>query len=181
MADAPEDGEPPVPPRDDVLRKREFQKAKGIDLSSFMVEQEEEVAQPAPEIRREEVDEAVGEIASMFSTGQESERGPGAVLRDGTVANAPELDSVEDLAVHGERRLSLGLLVAMVTVWSAIGAVVGTVLPPVPSGLGLMSMGLLVLYLEESWIPRPSMPLLGVTWCTLSMNLFYGLALDSWY
>ena len=100
-----------------------------------MVEQEEEVAQPAPEIRREEVDEAVGEIASMFSTGQESERGPGVVLRDGTVANAPELDSVEDLAVHGERRLSLGLLVAMVTVWSAIGAVVGTVLPPVPSGL----------------------------------------------
>ena len=99
MADAPEDGEPPVPPRDDVLRKREFQKAKGIDLSSFMVEQEDEVAPPAPEIRSEEVDEAVGEIASMFSSGQESERGPGAVLRDGTVANAPELDSVEDLAV----------------------------------------------------------------------------------
>ena len=49
MADAPEDGEPPVPPRNDVLRKREFQKAKGIDLSSFMVEQEDEVAQDEPE------------------------------------------------------------------------------------------------------------------------------------
>ena len=181
MADASEDGEPPVPPRDDVLRKREFQKAKGIDLSSFMVEQEDEVAPPAPEIRPEKVDEAVGEIASMFSSGQESERGPGAVLRDGTVANAPELDSVEDLAVHGERRLSLGLLVAMVTVWSAIGAVVGTVLPPVPSGLGLMLMGLLGLYLGERWIPRPSMRLLGVTWVIISMKLFYGLALDAWH
>ncbi|RJU99516.1 MAG: hypothetical protein DWC04_00225 [Candidatus Poseidoniales archaeon] len=181
MADAPEDREPPVPPRDDVLRKREFQKAKGIDLSSFMVEQEEDIPQPAPQNRREEMDEAVGEVASMFSSAQESEHGPGAVLRDGTVANAPELDSVEDLAVHGERRLSLGLLVAMVTVWSAIGAVVGTVLPPVPSGLGLMSMGLLGLYLGERWIPRPSMRLLGVTWVIISMKLFYGLALDAWH
>ena len=37
MADEAEDGFSPTPPRDDVLRKREFQKAKGIDIGSFMV------------------------------------------------------------------------------------------------------------------------------------------------
>ena len=118
---------------------------------------------------------------SLFSKGNEQTNEPGAVQRDGTVQSAPELDSVEDLAVHGERRLGLGLLVAMVTVWSAIGAVVGTVLPPELSGLGLFSMGVFGLYLGERWIPKPSMRLLGVTWVIISMKLFYGLVLDSWH
>lgn len=183
MAEERNEGAGSSPPRDDVLRKRDFQRPRGMDLGSFMVaskavdEQPESVQiQPV-----EEVDEAVGEIVSLFSKGDEQTNEPGAVQRDGTVQSAPELDSVEDLAVHGERRLGLGLLVAMVTVWSAIGAVVGTVLPPELSGLGLFSMGVFGLYLGERWIPKPSMRLLGVTWVIISMKLFYGLVLDSWH
>ena len=183
MADEAEDGFSPTPPRDDVLRKREFQKAKGIDIGSFMVQQEEPSTpvDEAPEPKQKINDEAVGEIVSIFSEGADFDDGPGAIQRDGTVTHAPEMDSVEDIAVHGERRLGLGLLVAMVLVWSAIGALVGTVLPPVLSGIGLFSMGLLGLFFGERWIPKPSMRLLGVTWVIISMKLFYGLALDAWH
>ncbi|MDG1558077.1 MAG: hypothetical protein P8R03_01010, partial [Candidatus Poseidoniaceae archaeon] len=121
MAEERNEGAGSSPPRDDVLRKRDFQRPRGMDLGSFMVASNEVDEQPES-IRIqpvEEVDEAVGEIVSLFSKGDEESNEPGAVQRDGTVQSAPELDSVEDLAVHGERRLGLGLLVAMVTVWSA--------------------------------------------------------------
>ena len=183
MAEERKEGVGSIPPRDDVLRKRDFQRPRGMDLGSFLVDSTNVDEQP-PSIQIqpvEEVDEAVGEVVSLFSKGDELSNEPGAVQRDGTVQSAPELDSVEDLAVHGERRLGLGLLVAMVTVWSAIGAVVGTVLPPELSGLGLFSMGVFGLYLGERWIPKPSMRLLGVTWVIISMKLFYGLVLDSWH
>lgn len=184
MAEVPEDGSTPPLSRDEVLRKRDFQRPKGIDIDSFMVTQEEPDEPLAPvvsAVKEHDIDEAVGEIVSIFSSGDDVSNAPGAVQRDGTVHRAPEMDTVEDLAVHGERRLSLGLLVAMVLVWSAIGAVVGTVLTPVLSGLGLFSMGLVGLYFGERWIPKTSMRLLGVTWVIISMKLFYGLVLDSWH
>jgi hypothetical protein len=154
-----------------------------MDLGSFMVTDEQvpdeqPLEAPKPE---QEIDEAVGEIVSLFSSDDDASNEPGSIQRDGTVLSAPEMDSVEDIAVHGERRLGLGLLVAMVTVWSAIGAVVGTVLPPMLSGLGLFVMGTIGLYLGERWIPKPSMRLLGVTWVIISMKLFYGLVLDAWH
>ena len=168
-------------PLDEVARKRDFRRAQGIDIHSFMVDAEpDELPQPEKaEVIVEDI--AVGEISPLFTSGGEESTVAGAVQRDGTVEKAPEMDSVTDIAVHGEKRLSLGLLVAMVFIWSAIGALVGTVLPELLSGAGLLFMGVLGLYLGERWIPNPNMRLLGVTWVIISMKLFYGLALDAWH
>ena len=175
-----ESGESPSQPRDDVVRKRDFQRAQGVDIHSFMVSQnQEEPSDPLPLPSSEAEDIAVGEVTSLFSSGKDDHHTAGAVQSDGTVLLKPELDSVTDLAVHGEKRLSFGLLVAMVLTWSAIGAIVGTVLPEIPSGLGLLAMGLFGLYLGERWIGNPNMRLLGVTWVIISMKLFYGLAIDA--
>ena len=174
--------EPPIQPKDEIVRKRDFQRAKGFDIQSFMVQSEDE---ETPELETTEQsdteDIAVGEIASLFSSGKEDHLAPGAVQTDGTVLHQSEMDSVTDMAVHGEKRLSFGLLIAMVLTWSAIGAIVGTVLPEIPSGLGLFAMGVFGLYLGERWIPNPNMRMLGVTWVIISMKLFYGLALDAWH
>jgi len=175
-------GESPSRPRDEVVRKRDFQRAQGVDIHSFMVKQESEEPPETPSSPASEPEDiAVGEITSLFSSGKDEQHAPGAVQSDGTVLQAPEMDSVTDLAVHGEKRLSFGLLVAMVLTWSAIGAIVGTVLPEIPSGLGLLGMGIFGLYLGERWIPNPNMRLLGVTWVIISMKLFYGLAIDAWH
>ena len=175
--------ETPPHVKDDVVRKREFRRAQGVDFQSFMVQPDEEAeSTPSQAIASKEPEDiAVGEVASLFSSGKEDHLAPGAVQTDGTVLQQSEMDSVTDMAVHGEKRLSFGLLVAMVLTWSAIGAIVGTVLPEVPSGLGLLTMGLFGLYLGERWIPNPNMRLLGVTWVIISMKLFYGLALDAWH
>lgn len=176
--------ETPPKVRDDVVRKRDFQRAQGVDFQSFMVQPDEEetdISPSAETVSKETEDIAVGEVASLFSSGKDDHLAKGAVQTDGTVLHQPEMDSVTDLAVHGEKRLSFGLLVAMVLTWSAIGAIVGTVLPEVPSGLGLFAMGVFGLYLGERWIPNPNMRLLGVTWVIISMKLFYGLALDAWH
>ena len=174
--------ETPSKSRDEVVRKRDFQRAQGVDIHSFMVKQDQE---DTPKITQtpssEPEDIAVGEITSLFSSGKEEHQNPGSVQSDGTVFQKSEIDSVTDLAIHGEKRLGFGLLVAMVLTWSAIGAIVGTVLPEIPSGLGLLAMGLFGLYLGERWIPNPNMRLLGVTWVIISMKLFYGLAIDAWH
>ena len=172
---------PPTSSRDEMVRKRAFQRAKGVDINSFMVDMEDERT-PQPIATDSGVEDiAVGEISPLFTSGDEESTVAGAVQSDGSVEKAPEMDSVTDLAVHGEKRLSLGLLVAMVFIWSAIGALVGTVLPELLSGAGLLFMGILGLYLGERWIPNPNMRLLGVTWVIISRKLFYGLALDAWH
>ena len=185
MTEGSNDGKsktPPLQSRDEVVRKRDFQRAQGVDINSFMVKQDpEESPENPPPSTPESEDIAVGEITSLFSSGKEERHLPGAVQSDGSVGSPPGMDSVTDLAVHGEKRLSFGLLVAMVLTWSAIGAIVGTVLPEIPSGLGLLAMGLFGLYLGERWIPNPNMRLLGVTWVIISMKLFYGLAIDAWH
>lgn len=176
--------EPPLKVKDDVVRKRDFQRAQGVDFQSFMVQPDEDESTSPPSedtVSEEPVDIAVGEVASLFSSGKEDHLALGAVQKDGTVLHQAEMDSVTDMAVHGEKRLGFGLLIAMVLTWSAIGAIVGTVLPEVPSGLGLLAMGVFGLYLGERWIPNPNMRLLGVTWVIISMKLFYGLALDAWH
>ncbi len=174
--------ETPSQPRDEVVRKRDFQRAQGVDIHSFMVKQDKEELPVATQPSSSEPEDiAVGEITSLFSSGHDDHLNSGAIQSDGTVLQKSEMDSVTDLAVHGEKRLGFGLLVAMVLTWSAIGAIVGTVLPEIPSGLGLLAMGLFGLYLGERWIPNPNMRLLGVTWVIISMKLFYGLAIDAWH
>ena len=169
--------------RDEIIRKRSFSRARGIDISSFMVTDNEPKAESQETVEdvAEQPDIAMGEIAEIFSKGGEKFNRPGAVQTDGTVLTEPEIDSVTDLAVYGEKRLGFGLLVAMVFSWSLIGTIVGTVLDPIFGAIGLTVMAVVGLYLGEKWIPNPNMRILGVTWVIISMKLIYGLILDLWH
>lgn len=153
---------------EDVLREKEFNRGGGLDLGAFMVEQPAVEAETPVEDEVENIrDDAVGDMGELFS--MKEEEAPSEVP-----------DSVTSLAVHGEQQLGRGLMVAMVVVWTAIGTLVGTVLSPAISAVGLLGMALVGLYLGERWIRRPSMQLLGITWVIISMKLLYGLALDAW-
>ena len=163
---------------DDVLRQKEFRRGGGIDLGQFMIRDDEEQAENEVSAPAPEQDQAIGEIASIFQGEDEQPDEPGAIKRDGTVAEASAPDSVTDIAVHGERRLGYGLLAGMVLVWSVLGWVVGTALPPMIGGPLLIIMGLSGLWAGEKWIPNPAMHLLGVTWVIISMKILYGFALD---
>ena len=130
------------PVEDEVLRKKNFDRGMGVDLDRFLItdpepEIEEEQEQTAPE----DTDAAIGEIADFFSTPDTQRDEPGAIKRDGTVDAPAAEDSVTDLAVHGERRIGFGLLIGMVLVWSVLGWVVGTALPPLLGGPLLIIMG----------------------------------------
>ena len=167
--------------RDEVLRKKTFSRARGLDISSFMVSNDDSEQEAEQEdVQEKEQDIAMGEIVEIFSAGGDDSSNPGAIQKDGTVIEAPENDSVTDIAIHGEKRLGFGLLIAMIFTWSAIGTIVGTVLTPVISATGLLLMVIIGLILGEKWIPNPNMRILGVTWVIISMKLFYGLALDMW-
>lgn len=163
---------------DDVLRQKEFRRGGGIDLGQFMIQDSEEEPEQETSPSELEHDEAIGELASLFQGEGERIDEPGAVNRDGTVDEASQPDSVTDIAVHGERRLGYGLLAGMVLVWSVLGWVVGTALPPLIGGPLLIIMGISGLWAGEKWIPNPSMHLLGVTWVIISMKILYGFALD---
>ncbi|MBL6891334.1 MAG: hypothetical protein ISR22_04725 [Candidatus Poseidoniaceae archaeon] len=170
--------------RDEMIRKKNFSRARGLDISSFMVndekgEQESESVDLEEEVVKD-IDKAMGEVAELFSRGGDEHKMAGAVQKDGTVIKPPENDSVTDMSIHGEKRLGFGLLIAMVFIWSAIGTIVGTVLAPVVSAIGLILMVVIGLLLGEKWIPNPNMRILGVTWVIISMKLFYGLAIDMW-
>ncbi|MFL2985463.1 MAG: hypothetical protein ACJZ5B_08270 [Candidatus Poseidoniaceae archaeon] len=170
--------------RDEMIRKKNFSRARGLDISSFMIndeksEQESESVDLEEEVVKD-IDKAMGEVAELFSRGGDEHKMAGAVQKDGTVIKPPENDSVTDMSIHGEKRLGFGLLIAMVFIWSAIGTIVGTVLAPVVSAIGLILMVVIGLLLGEKWIPNPNMRILGVTWVIISMKLFYGLAIDMW-
>lgn len=165
---------------DDILSKRKFQNASGINLGNFMLDSADEAEE---EETIEEIDEvvtdvAVGELGELFSRSNTPER----INRDGTVNAAPEIDTVTEYAMEGEKRLHLGLMISMIVVWSAIGTIVGTV----PffgyefSAFGLLLMASFGIWLGEKWIPNDRMHLLGVTWVIISMKLLYGLAISSY-
>ena len=103
---------------DDVLRANEFRRGGGIELGQFMIESFDEDVKDETVAAPQTVDEAIGEMASLFQGEGELRDEPGSVQRDGTVEQAPLPDSVTDMAVHGERRLGFGLLAGMVLVWS---------------------------------------------------------------
>ena len=69
-------------------------------------------------------------------------------------------------------------MITMIVVYSLIGWLVGTIMPPLIGGIGLLSLAAFGLWLGERWIPNPSMRILGVTWVIISMKLLYGLAID---
>ena len=150
----------------------------GIDLSNFIdsdaVEEANQVpALPSP-TNDEPVDEAMGDVFDPFSDRPEA----GAIQRDGTVLNTPESDSITELATTGEKRLHWGIMVSMILVYSVVGWMVGTILPPMVGLFGLLALSVLGFVLGERWVPDPSMRMLGITWVIITMKLLYGLAID---
>ena len=194
-----ESNEPAPPPenenKDRVIGEREFKIGQGIDIGGFMVGDAIEEAIES-DIRDDKVreaaalkaslpekidDDAIGNLINPFESQDsdgESRGTPGEILRDGTVAVAAEIDTVTELAVEGEKRLHWSLMITMIVVYSLIGWLVGTIMPPIVGGIGLLSLAAFGLWLGERWIPNPSMRILGVTWVIISMKLLYGLAID---
>ena len=160
------------PEEDDVLREQTFKRPQGLNLDSFMVGTPATEAGPPPddetpsvETESDSGDAAVGHVRDFFTMEAGEDEAP---------------DPTKQLATQAEQTIGKGLAAAMIVVWTAIGALVGTVLPPVFGGVGLLAMAGFGLYLGERWIRRESMHLLGITWVIISMKLLYGLALDAW-
>jgi hypothetical protein len=185
--------------KDRIIGRRTFEIGGGLDLSDFMIGQAIEEARDA-DVRADEIraevaaeaaidtaegvtadDEAVGNILDPFEAPEEDDSPTGRageILRDGTIAVAPGRDSVTEFAVEGEKRLHWSLMVTMIVVFSLIGWLVGTILPPLVGGFGLLILAGFGLWLGERWIPNPNMRILGVTWVIISMKLLYGLVID---
>ena len=180
--------------KDRVIDSRSFQLGGGIDLDAFLSPDVlAEAKRPAlpggsptdatagiehqVQNQNEDEDAAIGEIFDPFE--RDSGPKPGDVLADGTVYETPELDTVTEAAVQGERRLHWALMVAMIFVYSLIGWVVATALQPYLATVGLLSLAVMGFALGERWIPDKGMHILGVTWVIISMKLLYGLALDA--
>ena len=138
---------------DDILSKKKFQKSSGINLDNFIIQSafEHDLDEESVTIPQEQLDEAVGEVAEIFSRGDIGS----TINKDGTVNDAPEIDSVTEYATEGEKRLHYGLMIAMIVVWSAIGTIVGTspIFSNTISAIGLFAMAGFGMWLGEIWIP----------------------------
>ena len=188
-----QDDDAPSPAKDRIIDSRNFEMGGGIDLGAFLSDESLESAkkpvregssptdatagalpEPTPS---EEIDEAIGDMFDPFE--KDSGPNPGDVLPDGTVYMTPEMDTITEIAVEGERRLHWALMVAMIFVYSLVGWLVATALDPFAATAGLVGLATLGFVLGERWIPDKGMHLLGVTWVIISMKLMYGLALDA--
>ena len=163
---------------DSVIRKREFEMGGGLDISGFLnedaIEEANQAALPEPKQEETAKDEAMGDLFDPFATGPQ----PGDVKRDGTVQLPPEMDSITELATTGEKRLHWGIMVSMILVYSIVGWLVGTTLPPLVGLIGLLGLAFVGFVLGERWVPDSSMRMLGITWVIITMKLLYGLAID---
>ncbi|MAV06925.1 MAG: hypothetical protein CMA29_03425 [Euryarchaeota archaeon] len=171
---------------DRFLEERKFETSPSIDLGD-LIEEAKEAISPTnkmilPEkIEKEEDDSAIGDFFDPFAS--DDGIGPGKIMKDGSVPIAPDSDFVSDLATQGEVRLSWGLMAAMISVYSAISILVGTVVPdPQYAFFGLLILAIFGFVLGERWIPRPAMYQLGVVWLIIAMKILYGLAIElhSW-
>ncbi|MCS5535466.1 MAG: hypothetical protein NZ802_06395, partial [Candidatus Poseidoniales archaeon] len=129
---------------DRIIDSRTFQMGGGVDLDAFMSPEDlVDAKRPAlpggsptdataggspKQSDGADADVAIGEIFDPF----ESDSGPkpGDILPDGTVFETPELDTITEVAVQGERRLHWALMVTMILVYSLIGWLVATALDP---------------------------------------------------
>lgn len=148
---------------EDILRQKEFSKPKHLDVSKFMVIQDDDVDEkPSHQVEHSEgKDEAIGEASELFVDSSKSQ--------GSTTMN-----------VEAEETLSKGLIIVMIGIWTALGAMVGTQLSPIPSAISLSSMAIFGFWLSNRWIPQKSMRYLGVAWAIISMKLLYGLSIDAW-
>ena len=172
---------------DDVLREQSFKRPPGLNLDSFMVASSPSDHDHPSDDTSEDEDATVSipltggaEDSTSQTANKDAAVGDVKALFTMEASHERSVDSTTQIAVHGEQTIGKGLAVAMVVVWTAIGALVGTVLPPALGGLGLFAMAMVGLWLGERWIRRDAMHLLGITWVIISMKLLYGLALDAW-
>tara|TARA_B110000438_G_scaffold288472_1_gene321972 strand:+ start:4403 stop:8461 length:4059 start_codon:yes stop_codon:yes gene_type:complete len=190
-----EDEDTESPSEDKIIDSRTFQMGGGVDLGAFMTPDDLATAKrPAlsggsptdatagsdmdsEQIKIIDSDEAIGEIFEIFD--QQSGPKSGDILPDGTVYETPELDTITEIAVEGERRLHWALMVTMIIVYSLIGWLVATALDPMLATAGLIGLATLGFILGERWVPDKGMHILGVTWIIISMKLLYGLAIDA--
>ena len=103
-------------PEDDILSRKNFQKASGVNFDSFLVLNDITPEQTQESVEVEDIDVAVGQVADIFTRGDQSVN----------ENEEPELDTVTEYAVEGEKRVHYGLMISMIVVWSAIGTIVGT-------------------------------------------------------
>ena len=178
---------------DRIIDSRAFQMGGGVDLGAFMTPEDlvdAETARPSgwfaygchrrcftKQLDESDADVAIGDIFDPFE--RDSGPKPGDILPDGTVFETPELDTITEVAVQGERRLHWALMVTMILVYSLIGWLVATALDPMLATAGLIGLATLGFILGERWIPDKGMHILGVTWVIISMKLLYGLAIDA--
>ena len=110
---------------EDILRQKEFSKPKHLDVSKFMVIQDDDVDEkPSQQVEHcEGKDEAIGEASELFVDSSKSQ--------GSTTMN-----------VEAEETLSKGLIIVMIGIWTALGAMVGTQLSPIPSAISLSSMAI---------------------------------------
>ena len=120
---------------DRIIDSRAFQLGGGVDLGAFISSDDlAEAKRPAlpggsptdatagtqeKVVVDENQDDAIGEIFEIFD--QDSGPKAGDILPDGTVYDTPELDTITEVAVQGERRLHWALMVTMIVVYSLIG------------------------------------------------------------
>ena len=102
-------------PEDDILSQKNFQKASGINLDSFLVSNDITPEPTQESVDAEDIDVAVGQVAGIFTRGDQfvSEN------------EEPELDTVTEYAVEGEKRVHYGLMISMIVVWSDHGYFLG--------------------------------------------------------
>ena len=173
---------------DRFLEERMFERSQSIDLDDLIEEAQEAISSSSrtveklPEsVAKQDSDDAIGELFDPFAS--DDGIGPGRIMKDGSVPIAPESDFVSDAATLGEIRLSWGLMAAMISVYSAISILVGTVVPePLYAFIGLLALAIFGFVLGERWVPRPVMHQLGVVWLIIAMKILYGLAIElhSW-
>jgi len=177
----------PQKDEDRFLEERMFERSPSIDLGDLIEEAQEAISSSSVTVDNEETtkkqddDDAIGEVFNPFESDEGI--GPGRVMADGSVPIAPESDLVSDIATRGEVRLSWGLMAAMISVYSAISILVGTVVPdPLYAFLGLLGLAIFGFVLGERWVPRPVMHQLGIVWLIIAMKILYGLAIElhSW-
>jgi len=177
----------PQKDEDRFLEERMFERSPSIDLGDLIEEAQEAISSSSVTVNNEDTskkqddDDAIGEVFNPFES--DDGIGPGRVMSDGSVPIAPESDFVSDVATRGEIRLSWGLMAAMISVYSAISILVGTVVPdPLYAFLGLLGLAIFGFVLGERWVPRPVMHQLGIVWLIIAMKILYGLAIElhSW-
>ena len=189
-----EDNDPSTSSEDRLIDSKAFQLGGGIDLGAFIssedLSQAKRPALPGGSptdategdklqalVDEDNHDAAIGDMFEPFE--RDAGPKPGDILPDGTVYQTPELDTITEVAVQGERRLHWALMVTMIVVYSLIGWVVATALDPMLATAGLLGLATLGFALGERWVPDKGMHILGVTWVIISMKLLYGLALDA--